>query len=153
MSEAFFYHLTRTPLEDTLAMLLSKARAVGWRVAVRGTMPDRIQWLDLRLWAGEGFLPHGVSGGPFDAEQPILLTTELHAANAPDCVISIDGAEIRPQDIPALKRAMVLFDGNDASALEHARGQWKLLTTAGCKAKYWSQASGRWEMQAESSAS
>ena len=41
MGAAFFYHLTRTPLESTLAMLLGKSLAAGWRVAVRGCETER----------------------------------------------------------------------------------------------------------------
>ena len=36
MGAAYFYHLTRAPLEVTLPMLLGKAQQAGWRVAVRG---------------------------------------------------------------------------------------------------------------------
>ena len=39
MGAAYFYHLTRRPLEATLPMLLGKAQQAGWRVAVRGTTP------------------------------------------------------------------------------------------------------------------
>ena len=39
MGAAFFYHLTRRPLEHTLPLLLGKALQAGWRVAVRGTDP------------------------------------------------------------------------------------------------------------------
>ena len=35
MGEAFFYHMTRTPLEATLPALLTRALEQGWRVAVR----------------------------------------------------------------------------------------------------------------------
>ena len=61
MGEAYFYHLTRAPLDGTLPMLLGKALGAGWRVAVRGTDPGRLAWLDERefvlvtgagAWAG-----------------------------------------------------------------------------------------------------
>ncbi|MEP5197776.1 MAG: DNA polymerase III subunit chi, partial [Roseobacter sp.] len=42
MGKAMFYHLTRRPMEDTLTMLLGKARQAGWRVLVRGTDSDRL---------------------------------------------------------------------------------------------------------------
>ena len=45
---------------------------------------------------------------------------------------------------------LVLFDGRDPMAVEHARGQWRSLTRAGCAAQYWSQESGAWEKKAES---
>ena len=151
MGAAFFYHLTRRPLEATLPVLLGKARAAGWRVVVRGVDPARMEWLDEKLWLGpeEEFLPHGLAGGRHDARQPVLLTTSADAANAPDCVMTVDGAAIQPEEAARLERVCVLFDGNDETAVQAARAQWKALTGAGCAAQYWSEESGRWEMKAE----
>ena len=149
MSEVFFYHMTRQPLEVTLPMLLGKARGAGWKIAVQGTSKDRLSWLDEKLWQGDGFVPHGVCGGDFDADQPILLSDTSAFANLPDCVISIDGADLDLAGLAVVQRAMILFDGNDAEAVVHARGQWKAVTAANLAAKYWSQESGRWEMKAE----
>ncbi len=151
MGAVYFYHLTRQPLEYTLPVLLDRAQQAGWKIAVRGTDPARMDWLDERLWLGpeDGFLPHGRAGGPHDAKQPILLTTEMQAANGPSCVMAVDGAPVEPEEVNALERVCILFDGNDPQAVQHARGQWKALTGAGCAAKYWSEESGRWEMKAE----
>ncbi|SHH77329.1 DNA polymerase III subunit chi [Marivita hallyeonensis] len=151
MGAAYFYHLTNKPLEATLPMLLGKALDVGWRVAVRGTDAARMEWLDQKLWLGpeEGFLPHGLAGGPHDAMQPVLLTTEHAAANDPQCLMTVDGAEVEADDVNALDRVCVLFDGNDPAAVEVARTQWRNLTGAGCSAQYWSEESGRWEKKAE----
>jgi len=150
MGKAMFYHLTRRPMEDTLTMLLGKAQAAGWRVAVRGSSPDRMAWLDEKLWLGpeEGFLPHGRAGGPHDHMQPILLTTALDLPNAATCVMSIEGAEVSPEEVMTLDRVCVLFDGNDAQALDVARGQWKRLKDAGAEAEYWSEDSGSWQKKA-----
>ena len=43
MGVAYFYHLTRQPLEVTLPMLLGKSLAAGWRVVVRGTDQQHLQ--------------------------------------------------------------------------------------------------------------
>ncbi|MEM7319467.1 MAG: DNA polymerase III subunit chi [Pseudomonadota bacterium] len=152
MGAAYFYHLTRNPLERTLPVLLSKARQAGWRIAVRGVAPDRLDRLDDTLWLGDedDFLPHGRSGGPHDGDQPILLTTSMDTPNGATCVMSVDGAEIDPDEVARLDRVCILFDGNDTQALQTARGQWKALTGAGCEAQYWSEESGRWEKKAES---
>ena len=150
MGAAYFYHLTRAPLEATLPALLSRAREAGWRVAIRGGDAARLDWLDEKLWLGDGFLPHGRAGGEFDADQPILLTTEAAAPNGAACLMAIDGAEVSPDEVPTLERTCILFDGNDGDALSAARAQWRLLTGAGCSAQYWSQESGRWEKKAES---
>lgn len=152
MGAAYFYHLTRNPLEVTLPLLLGKARGAGWRVAVRGRDSARMERLDEALWTAggeESFLPHGRAGQPHEADQPILLTTEVALPNGATCLMTIDGAEVTPGEVQSLDRVCVLFDGNDEAALAHARIQWKALTDAGCAAQYWSEESGRWEKKAE----
>ena len=151
MGAVFFYHLTRTPLETTLPMLLEKSLAAGWRVAVRGGDAGRLDWLDEKLWLGpeDKFLPHGRAGGDHDANQPILLTDLAVAPNFPDCVMTVDGAELSADEVRSLTRACILFDGNDPSAVEVARAQWRTLTEAGCAAEYWSQEDGKWAKKAE----
>lgn len=154
MGAAYFYHLTQSPLEQALPMLLEKARGAGWRIVVRGTDAARIDWLDQKLWLGrdEDFLPHGQAGGAHDALQPILLTTENNNSNNATCVMTVDGADISAEEVQDSERTCILFDGLDEGAVATARGQWKALTDAGCAAQYWSEESGRWEKKAEKSA-
>ena len=151
MGEAYFYHLTRAPLEVTLATLVGKSLQAGWRVAVRGRTDDLLDRLDAQLWLkpDDGFLPHGRAGGPHDAAQPVLLTKDA-ATNDPTCIVSVEGADVSAEDVSAMARVMVLFDGHDEAALQTARAQWKALTGAGVAAKYWSEESGKWEMKAQS---
>lgn len=151
MGAAYFYHLTRRPLVETLRMLLDRSLAQGWRVAVRGPDASALEALDRALWLGpeDGFLPHGIAGGPHDAAQPVLLTSTTEAANTPACVMSVHGAEVTAGEVAALERVCVLFDGNDDVALNRARDQWKALKDAGASAQYWSEESGRWEKKAE----
>lgn len=152
MGAAYFYHLTRRPLEATLPMLLSRAGAAGWRVVVRGRLDDHLAWLDEKLWLGpeEEFLPHGLAGGPHDARQPVLLTSAPQMPEGAACLMCVDGAEVSAEEVAALERVCVLFDGHDPEALTRARGQWRSLTEAGAAAQYWSEESGRWEKKAES---
>jgi DNA polymerase-3 subunit chi len=152
LGAAYFYHLTQRSLEETLPMLLEKSLQAGWRVAVRGTDPGRMEWLDQKLWLGseEGFLPHGMAGGPHDARQPILLTCATETPNGAACLMIVDQAQVSAAEVTAMERVCVIFDGHDPEALNAARGQWKSLTQAGCSAQYWSEESGRWEKKAES---
>ena len=150
MGAAYFYHLTRKPLADTLMMLLAKSMENGWKVAVRGTDESALAELDKALWLGssDGFLPHGMAGGAQDADQPILLTTGSDRANGAQCVMSVHGADVSADEVAALDRVCILFDGNDEMALTQARAQWKTLKEAGASAQYWSEESGRWEKKA-----
>jgi DNA polymerase-3 subunit chi len=154
MGDVLFYHLTRSGLPQTLGTLLEKSLERGWRVAVR--VPDRAEAdrLDAALWLGpeDRFLPHGVAGGPHDARQPVLLTTGAEAANAPDCVMAVAGAEVDPAEAARLQRVCILFDGADGDRVAQARAQWRAVTAAGLVAQYWSEESGRWQKKAEAGA-
>jgi DNA polymerase-3 subunit chi len=149
MGAVYFYHLTQGPLIDTLATLAEKSLSAGWRVEVRGRSEEMLRALDQALWLREGFLPHGMAGGPHDADQPVLFTTGA-GGNKAACVMSVGGADLSAEEIAALDRACILFDGYDEAAVQHARVQWKTLTGAGAEAQYWSEESGRWEKKAES---
>ncbi|MDV4145723.1 DNA polymerase III subunit chi [Shimia sp. FJ5] len=152
MGAVYFYHLTRNPADVTLVSLIGKAREQGWRVLVRGNDDQRLDWLDQKLWLSggdESFLAHGKAGSPYDADQPVLLCTNPENSNAASCLMSIDGADLSPDEINGCERACILFDGHDYAAVQHARDQWKSLTGAGCAAQYWSEESGRWEKKAE----
>jgi DNA polymerase-3 subunit chi len=151
MGAAFFYHLSRQPLEQTLPVLVAKSLQAGWTVAIRGTDPARMAWLDDRLWLGadDGFLPHGLEGGPHDADQPVLLSTGTGATPDRQCLMAIDGAPVAAAEVAAMEKVCILFDGHDQAALARARIQWQELKAAGCAAQYWSEQSGRWEKKAE----
>lgn len=150
MGVVMFYHLTRSAPEETLSGLLPRALAQGWRVMVRGTDRAALERLDTRLWVDEGqpFLPHGLDGGPHDADQPVLLGTGS-IANAAQGLFLIDGAETSVDEAQGLERVWILFDGADGAQLAAARAKWKALTEAGLPAQYWSEDSGRWEKKAE----
>lgn len=151
MGAAFFYHLTDSTVEATLMMLLPRALERGWRVEIRGRDGAEMERLDAALWKGpkEGFLPHGLAGGEHDALQPVLLTHGQAAANAPTCVMSVQGADVSAAEVSAAERVCILFNGLEDGAVETARNQWRGLTGAGCSAEYWAREDGRWQKKAE----
>ena len=150
MGKALFYHLTRNPLEVTARALLVRALGQGMRVVVRGRTLARLAALDAALWQGDkaAFLPHGLAGGPHDADQPVLLTTAPDAPNGAQIVMAIDRADADPAEVAGLERLWVMFDGNDADELAQARVLWKAMVAAGVEAEYWSEESGRWDCKA-----
>lgn len=151
MGTVLFYHLTRRPLEHTLRQLIERALGAGLRVAVRGPDEERLRELDEALWTvpEESFLPHGMAGEPHEARQPVLLTTSW-AGNGATCLMAVHGAEVTAEEVAAMSRTCVLFDGRDGGAVEQARGRWRALTREGALAQYWSEEGGRWAMKAES---
>jgi DNA polymerase III subunit chi len=154
MGTVMFFHLMQSAPADTLAVNASRALGQGWRVMVRGTDRALLDLLDQALWLkgdDDSFLPHGLEGGPHDADQPVLLGLG-GPANGAKVLALVDGAEATDAEIAAMERVWVLFDGNDPDRLQAARGQWKAMTTAGHPAQYWSEESGRWEKKAESAA-
>lgn len=153
MATVMFYHLTRSGAEQTVRVLLDRALAQGWRVMIRATDPATLERLDARLWMHpeDGFLPHGMEGGPQDADQPVLLGQGA-AVNGARGVILLEGAETTAQEIDRMDRIWILFDGNEPGQLAQARSEWKRLTDAGHAAQYWSEETGRWEKKAEKAA-
>ncbi len=155
MGDVYFYHLTRSPQETALARILTRALTAGWRVVVRGADRGRLAWLDEQLWLDpeEGFLPHGLDGGPHDADQPVLLTDSPALPPAAECLVAIDRVAVTVEEAAAVQRVCILFDGADPAAIEQARGQWRALTEAGLGAQYWAEEGGRWEKKQERPAS
>lgn len=150
MGVVMFYHLTRSSADETLMMLLPRALRQGWRVMVRSRDADALARLDAQLWLTEAdpFLPHGLAGGPHDADQPVLIGPGP-IANGAQGLFLLDGAETTPEEARPLERVWLLFDGGDGAQLAAARQKWKALTEAGLPAQYWSEESGRWEKKAE----
>ena len=147
--EVWFYHLERSSLDQVLPELLEKTLARGWRASVRTSDPADLEHLDDWLWAyrEDSFLPHSSAGGGGEARQPILLTTGVDNANAAQALFLVHGAP--PGDLSGYERCILIFDGQDDTALTAARGQWKTFRAAGHGVTYWSQSSERgWERKA-----
>jgi len=142
-----FYHLTRQPLERVLPRIAERVLADGNRLLVVAGDEDRRVRLDQLLWtyAPESFLPHGVAGGGFDAEQPVLLSADLAAANGARLVALADGQW--REGALAFERVFHLF-GEESIA--EARAAWKgLAGREGVERRYWKQNdAGRWEQAA-----
>lgn len=153
MSEVLFYHLTRSALETALPGLLLRSLERGWRAEVRSPDRDRADWLDQKLWLGDeaGFLPHGLAGGEHDGDQPVLLTW----ADGPvpgdpaDILFALDASPFSLEEVRTHTRTCLMFNGNDDSALTHARHCWKTMVDAGQTAIYWAQSDTGWTQKAK----
>ena len=145
-----FYHLMRAGLDDTVAMIVTRAVGQGWRVMLRSTDAAMLQHLDDRLWLGaeDSFLPHGLQGGAQDGDQPVLLGQGA-IGNGAQGLMLLAGAEVAREEVAGLERVWLLFDGADEAAVQAARGQWTLLTGWGLAAQYWSDEDGAWVKKVE----
>ena len=153
MSEApkpewWFYHLSRTTLEQAAAPLMQKCLDAGWRVLAVSPSPDRLAALDSILWTFDEktFLPHGQAEAPGldPARQPILLTGKLDNQNRAEALVLMDGTKA-PVDAPYI-RCMVMFDDGDTDTRSLARQQFKAAMDAGLVTRYFQQTpSGGWK--------
>ncbi len=146
MSEVFFYHLQRQPLDAVLPRLLEKSRERGWKALIRVGSEERLAALDDLLWtyADESFLPHGSDREADAPEHPILLTTGDANRNGAAILFLIEGAPV-PSDLSAYSRVMYLLDGSDEGAVAGGRQAFRALRDAGHDLSYWQQdEEGRW---------
>ena len=150
MTEALFSHLTQTPLEATLPTLLTKSLERGWRVRIQGPNRDALGRLDRHLWTydDQSFLPHAMAGGPHDAQQPILLSTDDANANNAAVLMLVDGVHPLEKDLEQYTRACVFFDGNDPDQVGATRNYWTSLKSSGLETRYWAQDNGKWVQKA-----
>jgi DNA polymerase-3 subunit chi len=149
MTEVHFYHLQRQPLERALPQLVEKCLERGWRCVVQAASDERIDALDALLWTyrDDSFLPHGTDREADAAEMPVVLTTKDANPNGAKVRFLVDGAA--SDDLAPYERAIFLFDGNDADAVDAARDQWKEAQGEGFAVVYWQQdAQGRWQKKA-----
>ncbi len=150
MTEVLFYHLERARLEDVLPQLAQKTLERGWKAVVQAVDPARLQELSEQFWQwrDDEFLAHG-SGPDANAHlQPVWLTTGDDNPNGSNIRFLVDGAKF--DDPAGLDRLIILFDGNDETAVLAARKQWKTVSSQGFMATYWQQDErGRWIKKAE----
>lgn len=153
MTEVWFYHLQRRPLEAVLPVLLERCMERGWRSLILAGSKARADALDAHLWTyrDDSFLPHGFVSEAQAALQPILLSVACEGADPPpngaNILFLVDGAS--SDRMAGFDRTVDLFDGNDEVATEAARGRYRQARDAGFDVTYWQQDStGAWEKRA-----
>ena len=147
MTEIFFYHLQRQPLERVLPTLIEKSLERGWRVVVQAASDERVEALDAHLWTfrDDSFLPHGTWREADAAEQPVLLTVSDENPNGAAVRFLVDGAPV-PADADAYARIVLIIDGEDPDAVAVARERWSEGKARGFDVTYWqTDEQGRWQ--------
>ena len=151
MAEVWFYQLEGKTVDDVLPGLLARGLDRGVRMLVQTVDAERVKALSQKLWSHEdvSFLTHGFEGEPNPVAQPIYITATAENPNASEFHFFIDGAA--PENLIGLTRASIMFDGDEETAIEQARGLWRNFKADGHAIKYWKQdADGRWKDQAAS---
>lgn len=148
-----FYHLLNAPLDKVLPVLVEKVYAVNKRLVIKTTLAEQAEYLNTLLWTykPDSWLPHGSDNDGFEAEQPILITTQNENLNKAEYVMLVDGGTV--DEIKDYDRCLNLFNGQDEQAVEQARELWKAVVAEGFEAYYWQQnESGKWEQKASKNA-
>lgn len=154
MTETLFYHLERRSLDAVLPGLIERTLERGWRAVIKTESSERADAIDNLLWTynEQSFLAHAQSGDGNPKRQPVLITVEDENPNGAQVLFLVGGATPPPwrrEDVLALARVVLLFDGRDPDALARAREAWKASKEAGHEATYWKEsASGKFEKQA-----
>jgi DNA polymerase-3 subunit chi len=148
VAEIGFYHLLTTPLERALPRLLERARAQGYRIAVRAASSDRVEHLNALLWTYDeaSFLAHGSARDGNPASQPIWLSDGEDNPNGATMLVLLDGVEA--EDVSSFARCADFFDGNDDAAVASARERWRRAAASGHTLTYWQQTAAGWEKKA-----
>lgn len=150
MTEIRFYHLQQTTLDRALPMLTEKAMGLGKAILITAESDAKRESLDDLLWTykPDGFLPHGMAEEKFADRQPVLIADKAHNPdNKASVLLATDGL---PDDCGHYDLVCNLFDGNNETALQTARSQWKhFKEQASATLTYWQQNDqGRWEQKA-----
>jgi DNA polymerase III subunit chi len=141
-----FYQLGGSAAEQVIASIAEKVLDSDGRLLIVADDEPLLARLDRMLWdvGPASFLPHGLAGGPDDARQPVLLSSNVDAPNQARNLLIADG-QWRDAAL-TYDRSFYLFD---SSTLHAARLAWKLLAGRdGVERRYWAQADGRWKQQA-----
>jgi DNA polymerase-3 subunit chi len=151
MTEVWFYHLQRRPLERALPPLIEEFCAQGSRIIVQAGSEERLDTLDEALWtySDASFLAHGRARDGDAEMQPIYLTVNADNPNQAKFRLFVDGADVAGALASSdYERIILVFDGNDADQLGNARAQWKRLKEEGLGLAYWREGERGWEKKA-----
>ncbi len=134
-----FYHLQKTSLEQALPKLLEKVLDSGQRAVVMAGSAERVAFFDSMLWtfAPDSWLPHGTARDGDAERQPIFLTDKDENPNQATVLLLTDG--VVSEQIDRFERCLLLFDGNDETAVAASRDLWKKWKERGFLLTYFQQ--------------
>jgi DNA polymerase-3 subunit chi len=141
-----FYHLTLAPVERVLPRIAERVLGEQGRLLIVSADDGLTDRLDTHLWnfRPESFLPHGRTGKPGEAEQPVLIAPDCNALNSARNIALADG--IWRDEALCFDRAFLLF-GEDRIA--DARTVWRDLSKReDTECRFWKQdEAGKWSRE------
>ena len=146
MATIQFYHLLSTPLEQALPKLMEKALSAGMKGVIIAESQAALTQLDDALWTADptSFVPHALASAEEAARQPLCLSLEECAINAPNMLVITDGRQ--PAEPNTYERILDIFNGRDESAVAAARQRWKKYKDSGQMLQYiQQQPDGGWQ--------
>ncbi len=149
MTEIRFYHLQSTSLDRALPQIVAKAYGGGRRVVIKTSDAARVEHINNNLWVHDAatFIPHGSAADGGADRQPVWITDTDENPNGADVLILTDSTT--SELVKDFALCCDIFDGRDETALEAARGRWKIFKDGGFQTTYWQQtAEGGWEKKA-----
>lgn len=149
MTDISFYHLTSTPMDRALPMLMIKILEMPGRALVVADSDEQLSQLNQTLWTYPqwAFIPHGTKDDGDPMDHPIYLSTVEENLNQADVLVLADG-QMNTKTLDNYKKCLILFDGHDAAKVKAARESWKVLKDAGHSLKYFKQKDdGSWALE------
>lgn len=137
-----FYQLTRDPAEQVIPAIAKKILDDGGRLLVVSGDEAQMDTLSNALWSAkpESFIAHEKAGEGEDGVQPVLLSTQMTAANGARMVALADGEWREPA--LGFDRVFYLFPPDKT---ENARTAWRALAgKPDVDRRYWKQDGGKW---------
>lgn len=135
-----FYQLTRDPAEKVLPAIAQRILDDGGRLLIVSDDMAQLDSISAALWTAkpDSFLAHAKAGEGDDTLQPILLSSDMDAANGARFVAIADG---NWRDISAdVDRIFYLFPPDRT---DMARMAWRNLGEQSSR-RYWKQDGGKW---------
>lgn len=146
--EAGFYHLTRTPMDQALPMLLGRVLHMPARAVIKCSSRSGVKEIDTLLWKSTTplWLPHGCIGEKHAALNPIWITDGDDVPNQAECLFML--AQAKMNLFEGCKRIFTLFNAHVPNELNWARDVWKALADQeNVRRTYWQQGEKGWTAQ------
>lgn len=135
------------------AVLQSLIRRVSpERLIIRCRSQHRATEIDRILWEKpvNSFLPHGLAGGEFDDEQPVLLTWEAHHQPDIKVLLLYEAPECELAEISNVERVLCVFDQRQQAQRERARTLWRTIATTNRSMQFWADDETGWTLKTKS---